>query len=156
MAQLNLTAFVQPIFIDQDHRILEKRIGPDLANSSYAFKTLLTLNVPLALSSDAPIDAINPFENIHCAVTRQGLDGSPSSGFNPKEALSVREAIDAYTLGGAYASGEESFKGLLEPGYVADLCVLDSAIFELPVDQIKHTKVEMTLVNGHIVYQKGS
>lgn len=154
METLNVGALVQPIFLNQDWRILHDRIEPDLAASSYAFKTLNRLNLVCAYSSDAPIESLNPFEALHCAVLRQDLSDQPKGGFYPKERVSLMDAVDAYTSAGAYFSFEEHEKGRLEPGYFADFTVLDRAIFELPVDQIKSTQVLKTYVDGNCVYEK--
>lgn len=154
MESLNIGALVQPIFLHQDWRILHDRIEPDLAASSYAFNTLNTLKLVCAYSSDAPIESLNPFENLHCAVLRQDLNGQPDGGFYPHERVSLMDALDAYTSAGAYFSFEENIKGRLETGYFADFVILDRDIFDHPLTQLKSTQVIQTFVNGICVYEK--
>jgi predicted amidohydrolase YtcJ len=154
MEALNIGALVQPIFLNQDWRILHDRVEPDLAASSYAFNTLNTLKLVCAYSSDAPIESINPFENLHCAVLRQDLHDQPEGGFYPNERVSLMDALDAYTAAGAYFSFEEQEKGRLETGYLADFAILDRDIFELPLSELKSTQVLKTFVHGNCVYEK--
>jgi predicted amidohydrolase YtcJ len=79
----------------------------------------------------------------------------PSEGYQPHENVDLMTAIDRYTIGGAFASFEETMKGRLMDGYVADLVVLDQPIFEMDPLQLKDVSVVMTMVDGKIVYQKG-
>lgn len=151
---LNLIAYIQPIFLHQDLHILEKRIGKTRASRSYAFKTLIDSGCISPFSSDSPIESFNVFENIHCAVLRQDLKGFPEAGFYPEECVSITEAIDAYTIAGAYASHEEHYKGRIKPLYLADFVVLSQDIFTIDAHRIKDTEVEMTFVQGELVYQR--
>lgn len=151
---LNLVAYIQPIFLHHDLHILEKRIGKKRASRSYAFKTLIRSGCISPFSSDSPIESFNVFENIHCAVLRQDLNGFPKEGFYPEECVSISEAIDAYTIAGAYASHEEHYKGRIKPNYLADLVLLNQDIFTIDAHMIKDTEVEMTFVQGELVYQK--
>jgi hypothetical protein len=72
----------------------------------------------------------------------------------PQQAISVKDALRLYTTNGAYASFEETVKGSIEPGKLADMVVLDRDIFAIPEDEIKEVKVETTIVGGEIVYQR--
>lgn len=154
IAELHIPVMYQPIFLDYDNKIIESRIGKDLAKTSYAFNTLYKLEAPVSFGTDSPVEDCNPFPNIYCAVTRQGIDGNPRGGFNPSEKMEVADVIDAYTIGSAFNEFKENFKGRLTPGYVADLIVLDKDIFTIDNDKIKDIKVEKTMVNGEFVYEK--
>jgi hypothetical protein len=154
IARLNIAVMYQPIFLDYDIKIVEDRVGKELSNTSYAFNTLFKLGAPISFGTDSPVEDLNPWNNIYCAVTRKGLDGYPVDGFNPKEKMSLEDAIDIYTIGGAYNELKEDFKGRLKPGYVADLIVLDKDIFTIPDDKIKDIKVEKTMIDGKFVYEK--
>lgn len=151
---LNLIAYVQPIFLHQDLHILEQRVGKIRASSSYAFRTMIDSGCVTAFSSDSPIESLNVFENIHCAVLRKDLNGFPEAGFYPEESIGVVDAVDAYTIAGAYASHEEQIKGRIKPNYVADLVVLSQDIFTIDPHAIQYTEVEMTFVQGELVYKK--
>ncbi|HRA68219.1 MAG TPA: amidohydrolase family protein, partial [Caldilinea sp.] len=74
-------------------------------------------------------------------------------GWRPEECVSVAEALYAYTLGAAYAGGEESSKGSVTPGKLADLAVLDRNIFTIPAEEILTTPVSATMVGGEFVHK---
>ncbi|TFG82384.1 MAG: amidohydrolase [Erysipelotrichales bacterium] len=152
--KLDILAYVQPIFLHYDLHIVQQRVGKALADTSYAFKTMETLKLHTAYGTDAPVEDFNPINNIYCAITRKDLDGEPKNGFNPKESVDLATAIDAYTVGSAYASFDEHHKGRLFEGYDADLIVLDKPIFALEHDAIRSVSVVMTTVGGRIVYEK--
>jgi len=154
IAKLNIAVMYQPIFLDYDLKIVESRIGKELASTSYAFDTLNKLGAPISFGTDSPVEDCNPFPNIYCAVTRQGMDGKPEGGFNPREKMSVEDAVDAYTMGSAFNEFMEDFKGRLKPGYVADLIVLSSDIFTIDNNEIKDIKVEKTMIDGEFVYER--
>lgn len=147
MAKYKISAIVQPIFIDYDTHIVTSRVGIDLASTSYAFKTLADKGVSVSFSTDAPVEDLNPFRNMFCAITRRPLNGMPFP-LNEKEAVSVSQAVDAYTLESAYVEFKEKTKGRLKPGYYADLIVLDRDIFEIDTDEIPTTVVLKTMING--------
>jgi predicted amidohydrolase YtcJ len=154
IAELNIPVMYQPIFLDYDIKVVEDRVGKELASTSYAFNTLYKLGAPISLGTDAPVEDCNPFPNIYCAVTRQGVDGNPSGGFIPSEKMSIDDAIDAYTIGSAFNEFKESFKGRLKPGYAADLIVLDRDIFTVEPMKIKDIKVEKTIIDGEVVFKR--
>jgi hypothetical protein len=91
---------------------------------------------------------------IHAAVTRQRASGEPEGGWHPQERLTVAEAVHAYTLGAAYASGEERAKGSIAPGKLADLVVLSRDIFEIRPEEILEAEVLYTIFDGHVVYER--
>lgn len=151
MKALNLLAYVQPIFLNYDHRIVEARVG-SLARTSYAYRTMKRLGIHVAYGTDSPVEKIDPMENIYTAVTRKGLDGKPEEGWMKEEAVTVEEAVHAYTVEGAYAEFMEDEKGKLIPNYLADLIVLNQDLFTVPSETIRQTRVLLTMVDGKIVY----
>ncbi|HHV45652.1 MAG TPA: amidohydrolase [Tissierellia bacterium] len=154
IANLNIAVMYQPIFLDYDTRIVESRVGKELAGTSYAFNTLYKSGTPVSFGTDSPVENCNPFPNIYCAVTRQRIDGNPKGGFCPEEKMDLQDAIDAYTIGSAYNEFKENFKGRLKPGYVADLIVLDRDIFTIDENEKKDIKVEKTMIDGEFVYER--
>ncbi len=80
--------------------------------------------IPMGGGSDSPVETLDPLWGIYCAVTRQDAQGWPEGGWNPQERLTVDQAVYLYTRGGAYQSFEENIKGMIAPGYLADLAVL--------------------------------
>lgn len=153
MAQQRLYAYVQPIFLHEDIGIVLDRVGSTLASTSYAFGTLLRLHVPTAFGTDSPIESMNPFENMYCAVTRRTLSGVPADGFVPDERVDLCDALDAYTIEGARASFEDDRKGRLKPGHFADFAVLDRDPFSLEPEQWRRTEVLVTVLQGRPTYR---
>ena len=141
-------AYIQPIFLDSDLHIVEDRIGVDRASTSYNYKTMIDSQIHCSFGSDCPVEPFNVFNGIYCAVTRKDLNGYPENGWLPKQKISVEDAVYAFTKEGAYASFDESKKGSIEEGMLADFLVVDRDIFEIPHDEIKDTKVGMTFVDG--------
>jgi hypothetical protein len=129
---------------------VEEFLGDKRAAMTYAWKTIQEWGIPLAGGSDSPVDRLEPLLGIHNAVNRQ-VDSVPGMVFQPQECLSVLDAIRMYTLGSAYSTFEETIKGSIEVGKLADLTILDRDPREIP-DQIKDIRVMMTVVDGNIVY----
>ena len=154
IAKLNIAVMFQPIFLDYDINMMEDRVGSELAKTSYAFNTSYKLGTPISLGTDSPVEDLNPWHNIYCAVTRMGLNEKPEGGYNPNEKMELSDAIDAYTYGSAYNEFKEDFKGRIKPGYVADLVVLDRDIFTIDPVEIKDVNVLKTMIDGDFVYEK--
>lgn len=106
-----------------------------------AMRSLIDNNIPLAIGSDGPH---NPFLNIMLAAIHPD---------NPKEAITVKEAVTAYTYGSAYAEFKEKQKGTLTVGKLADLAVLSQDIFSIPIQQLPATSSVLTIVDGKIVFK---
>ena len=149
----NILAQVQPIFIHYDKNIVEARVGKELASTSYAFKTLADMGVHVSYGTDSPVEDMNPYNNLYCAVTRMSLTGE-GEPYLPEQCVDIYDAIDNYTIESAYCSFDEKHKGRLMPGYLADLVILDRNIFEVPSTEIKDVRPVATMVDGCIVYQR--
>jgi len=153
LARLGLIASMQPIHATSDMLNADRLWGEPRVRGAYAWRTLLDTGVTLAFGSDAPIEAPDVLAGIHAAVTRRRSDAAPgAAGWQPQERISVAEAVRAYTLGAAFASGEEGSKGSITPGKLADLVVLDRDIFTCPADEIRQTQVAATVLDGKVVY----
>ncbi|MCT4564837.1 MAG: amidohydrolase [Maledivibacter sp.] len=152
--KLNMGAYVQPIFIDYDHKIVEKRVGRSKTETSYNFKTLMDMGVHVSGGSDCPVEPCDVLPNIYCAVTRKGLDGLPENGFLPAQRVSVHEAVEMFTKEGSYITFEEEIKGQIQKGMVADMIILDKDIFDIPLGEIKDVQVKMTIFDGEIVFSR--
>ena len=151
-ARLGVIASVQPYHAIDDGRWAEKRIGPDRIKRTYAFRTFLDHGVRLAFGTDWPVAPLNPMWGIYAAVTRATLDGKNPEGWVPEQKLSVAEAVEAYTMGSAYAEFQEKEKGSITPGKLADFVVLSDDIFKIPPSAIKNVRVEATYLGGKLVY----
>ena len=149
----NIIAYIQPIFIHADWSTVANKVGSKKAATSYAFKTLKDMGVPIPFGTDCPVDPVDPFKNLHCAITRTDLFGKPEGGFNPNEALSPHEAVHSYTVDGAYTSYEENVKGKLKEGMYADITVLSKDLFTIKPEEILKTEAVMTVFDGKIIYR---
>ena len=99
-------------------------------------------------------EPINPMLGLYAAVTRQTIDGKPEAGWFPAERIRIEEAIRAYTYNTAYADFEETIKGSIEVGKLADLTVLTKNLLRIPAKELLTTEVVYTIVDGKIVYEK--
>ena len=151
MKQLGMHAYAQTIFLDYDSHIVRARVGDQLANTSYAFRTMKEMGITVSNGTDSPVENPNPMRGLQCAVTRQPLDASIPP-YRPEEAFTVEEALDIYTAGGAYASYEENFKGKIQPGMIADFVILDKSPFDAPAQEIHRIRNMATYLGGKCVY----
>ena len=115
---------------------------------------MLDSGARLALGSDFPVEAVNPFFGIYAAVTRQDQKGWPADGWYPSQKLTLAEAIRGFTLDAAFAAFEEQSRGTIEPGKLADLTIVDGDLFTMPESDLFKAKVLMTVVGGEVVYGK--
>jgi predicted amidohydrolase YtcJ len=151
-AQLRVIASVQPYHAVDDGRWAEARIGHDRASRTYAFRTFLNHGVRLAFGTDWDVAPLNPLLTIYAAVTRTTLDGKNRNGWFPEQRLTVAEAVEAYTMGSAYAEFQESEKGTITPGKLADMAILSDDIFSIDPAKIRDVKVLKTFVGGKMVW----
>jgi hypothetical protein len=140
--RLGLIASVQPHFIVSDFWVVD-RLGKTRARWVYPFKTLMNEGLIVASGSDCPVEPINPLLGIWASTARK----------NPvEESLTLEEALRTYTLNAAYASFDENKKGTIEVEKLADLTILSRNLFDTSPDDIRNVMVEMTIVDGKVVY----
>jgi predicted amidohydrolase YtcJ len=153
---LGVIASMQPYHAIDDGRWAEGRIGSKRCASSYAFRSLLDGGARLAFGSDWSVAPLSPLLGIDAAVNRRTLDGKHPGGWFSEQKISVAQAIEAYTLTSAFAAFQEKNKGSLEAGKLADLVVLSRDILAREErDHVAETQVELTMVAGRVVYEKG-
>ncbi|MCB0150829.1 MAG: amidohydrolase family protein, partial [Caldilineaceae bacterium] len=154
-AELGVIPSMQPIHCTQDIVLADRHWG-DRSRLAYAWSSLQSSGAMLAFGSDAPVETPDVMQGIYAAVTRRRADGYPGAeGWYPEECVSVAEAVYAYTLGAAYAGGEEAIKGSLAPGKLADITVLERDIFTVAAEEILTTPITYTIVGGEVVYENG-
>jgi predicted amidohydrolase YtcJ len=151
-AKLHVIASMQPYHAIDDGRWAEKRLGHDRARYSYAWRSFLDHGVTLAFGTDWPVAPLNPMLGLYAAVTRATLDGNNSNGWIPEEKITLPEAVEAYTIGSAFAEFQERDKGSIAPGKLADMIILSDNIFDLKPEAIQNAKVETTIVGGKVIY----
>lgn len=149
---LNLSCYYQSIFIDYDASIVSERVGSQLAETSYPFHTLYEGTL-CSNGSDAPVEMPDVMKGLECAVTRKSLS-FPGKAMNPKECLSVEEAMATYTINGARQLFMEDRIGAIKEGYYADFAVLDQNPYEVETDQLHTVRVMMTVMDGRMVYTR--
>jgi predicted amidohydrolase YtcJ len=155
-AQLHVIASVQPYHAIDDGRWAEGRIGHDRASRTYAFRTLLNHGVRLAFGTDWEVAPLNPMLTLYAATTRATLDGKNPDGWFPEQKLTIKEAIEAYTMGSAYAEFQESEKGSITPGKLADMVLLSDDVLSIDPVKIRDVKVFKTWVGGKLTYDNGA
>jgi len=151
-AQLHVIASVQPYHAIDDGRFAESHIGHDRAGRTYAFRTFLDHGVRLAFGTDWEVAPLDPLLTVYAAVTRATLDGKNPNGWFPQQKLSVAEAVEAYTMGSAYAEFQEKEKGSITPGKLADMVLLSDDIFSIAPEKIRDVHVAKTFVGGKLVF----
>ncbi|MER7129791.1 amidohydrolase [Streptosporangium saharense] len=132
-----------------EHMVLGA-LGEDILPQTWPTRDALDIGVKLCLSSDAPVLTPDWRVGIAAAVTRRGLDGAVHGD---AQRLAVAEALRAYTITPAWQDGAESWKGSLEAGKVADLCVLDADLFEVEPEALPQVPVSLTMVDGRVVHE---
>ena len=152
--RLHVIASMQPYHCIDDGRWAEKRIGPERAKGTYAFRSLLDSGAVLAFGSDWDVAPMVPLMGIYAAATRRTLDGKHPDGWVPEQKITVAEAIRAYTMGSAYASFDEKIKGSIEPGKLADMVVVSEDILGVPPAEIEKARVETTVFDGKVIYRR--
>ncbi|MBI5216467.1 MAG: amidohydrolase [Ignavibacteriae bacterium] len=151
---LDVNVAVQPYHAIDDGRWAEKRIGKERCKTTYPFRTFIDKGIRMCFGSDWTVAPLNPLLGIYAAVTRRTIDGKNSEGWFPEQKITIKEAIEAYTINNAYAAFEENEKGSITVGKFADFVVLSQDLITSDPNQIENIKVEMTVVGGKIVYQK--
>ncbi|MCR5610253.1 MAG: amidohydrolase [Clostridiales bacterium] len=147
---LGLHVYAQTVFLDYDNRIVDVLVDPTLRDTSYSFKTLMKGGACVSNGSDCPVELPDVMKGVECAVTRTSLDGT--GPYLPDEAFTVGEALDSFTVNSAHASFEESVKGMINEGMLADFVILSGDPFKVPPRMIHTIKAEETYLGGKRVY----
>jgi hypothetical protein len=153
-AALGVMASMEPIHADPATvDVWAKAVGAERLPYSFPWASMLKSGARLVYSSDWPAAiSLDPIRGLHSAVNRRTTDGQPPKGWVPQQRIPIAEALRAYTLMGAYASFEESIKGRIAPGMLADLVVFSQDLFKIDPMKIHQTRVAMTVFDGKVVY----
>ncbi len=150
MRRLGVVASIQPFHAVADRDIAERYWGQRYRRA-YAYRTMREMGIPIAMGSDAPVETFDPLRILYAATLRR----DPSKRrppWLPDQALPISDALWGYTLGGAYASGEEAHKGSLEIGKLGDAVVLREDMLTVPQEKMNENGVQATIIGGKIVY----
>ena len=152
-AHLGVIAAMQPTHCTSDMDWAGLRLGPDRLAGAYAWDSLLESGARISFGTDFPIEHVDPLAGLFAARTRTHPDGTPVGGWQPREVLDGRTALELYTTGSAYTSFREYDLGRVAPGYLADLTVLDGNPIDCEPTELLTMKVKMTVVAGRIAYR---
>ena len=143
---------VQATHATSDMNWAKDRLGTRRIRYAYAYKNLLAQNGWIANGTDFPIENISPVLTFYAAVTRQDIKGFPVKGFQIENALSRTDALKSITIWAARAGFQESTRGSIEKGKMADFVILDQDIMSCPANDLPSVKVVMTYVGGERVF----
>jgi predicted amidohydrolase YtcJ len=153
---LGVVASTQPLFANPDRTTLQNYavlLGPERVARANAFRLWDEAGVAQAFGSDWPVFSCEVLKGIYCAVTRMTPEGTPAGGWQPQNRISAEAALRHFTKDAAYACLEETLKGALSPGKVADLVVLSEDILAVPPERILTAKVLLTVLGGQDTYR---
>jgi len=152
MQRLGAIASVQPFHAVADRDIAERYWGKR-HRRAYAYRTMQQMGIPLALGSDAPVETFDPLRILYAATMRNDPATSQQRPpWLPDQALPIAQALWGYTLGAAYAGGEEERKGSLTVGKLGDAVVLRENILGMPQEKMDENGVQATILGGRVVY----
>lgn len=154
MAKLGIIASMQPTHATSDMPWAGDRLGDGRLERAYAWRKVLNDGGRLALGSDFPVESADPRLGLYGAVTRQDLKGNPAGGWLPGEKLTREEALRGFTLDAAWSVFLESEVGSLEVGKRADLVVFARDPMTVPEAEIPRAEIDLTLVNGQVVFDR--
>jgi predicted amidohydrolase YtcJ len=154
-ASLGVIPSMQPTHCISDKKFCEKRIGSERAKGAYAWKSLADAGARLAFGTDYQVEPLNPMEGLYAAVTRKDRLGENGEGWFPEQKITMENAIKYYTTGSAYAQFMENRKGIIKPGYLADIVITNKDLLTIPENEIMKTRVDYTITGGKVVYASG-
>lgn len=152
--RLGVVPAMQPYHAIDDGRWAANRLDPARLRGTYAFRTLLDTRAHLAFGSDWTVATLDPMWGIYAAFTRRTLDGRNPGGWYPEQKISLEEALRCYTVAVAYAGFQESRVGVLKPGMLADLVLLDRDLFTIAPEDINQAHVHVTVLGGRVVFER--
>jgi predicted amidohydrolase YtcJ len=152
--ELGVIASMQPSHAISDKRWAQERLGEYRVLGAYSWHTFMAHGVHVPFGTDWPVEPINPYLGLYAAVTRQSTEGEPKGGWWPEERLSIEDAIRNYTTESAYASFEETQKGQVVEGMLADLVVHSRDLLTIAPREILQTEADITVFDGRVVYER--
>jgi len=153
--EMGIVGSVQPRFVSTDWSVADRRWGAARCRNGYAWRSLMDAGVPLLFGSDAPVEPMDPILGLQAAVTRQTPEGLPPGGWYPDQRLNLEESLPGFTTAPAWVSGRQEQSGSIRVGKWADLTVFAQDLFGVPPSEWPSVPVEMTIVNGEVLYRHG-
>ncbi|MDO9509249.1 MAG: amidohydrolase family protein [Thermovirgaceae bacterium] len=152
MKKLGVVLDIQPAFVPGEIDMATVRLGEERISWSYPWKSFVDSGLVVTGSSDCPVEPPTPWRGIWGAMCRVGDDGKPEGGWQPRQKLTLDEALELWTANGALAVGEGGRRGRIAPGFLADLAVLDRDIFKTDPMDIKDVEALLALAGGKVTH----
>jgi predicted amidohydrolase YtcJ len=153
--KLGVIPAMQAIHMSSDRPWAIDRLGEKrILEGAYMWQSLLKSGAKIVNGTDAPVEPLNPIPSFYASVSRMTLKGEPEGGFEPNEKMTRQQALKSYTIDAAFGEFEETYKGSIEVGKLADFTVFSKDIMTVPEKEILQAEVTMTVVDGKIVYTK--
>ena len=140
-------------FASGDYPVLLAAFGEDRLRWYQPWNALVERGIPVAVSSDAPVQSPDPALNLKAIVTSRSEFGDDVV-MMPNERLPLDEVLIAYTRNGAFASHEEHIKGTIKPGMLGDLTIFDRDLFAIAADDLGEVQVALTVIDGVVVWSR--
>ena len=150
IARLGVIPVSQPVFINEYGDGFIRHLGLDRVQLTYPFRSFLDRNIPLVFSSDCPVSSFNPLKSVQAAVTERTGSGA---SYALEEAVTVEEALEMFTVAGAYSTFEEKIKGAIKPGMLADFAILEADPRTVDPETLADLPVSATIIGGETVYE---
>ncbi len=151
IAQLGVVPIPGTSFLYYTRPAYVENVGVERIRYAYAMKTFHEKGIVAAASTDAPVVPVDPLIGIQTMVTRRDRNGDPAW---PEEAVSVEEALRAYTVNAAYAAHEERRKGRLKAGMAGDVTIFSADLRDVPADELTNQHADMTIIGGEVVAER--
>ncbi len=151
LKEAGITVVTQPGFLYESGERYRVEVSQEMQPWLYPIGSIRQAGVPVAAGSDAPVASPNPWFGIYAAVTRRDPSGE---ALNPDQGVPLEDALKLWTAAAAYASAEEETKGMLRPGMLADLVLLDRDVTKARSEDLLTCKAAMTVIGGEVVWER--
>jgi predicted amidohydrolase YtcJ len=154
-ASLGIIPAMQAIHMSSDRPWAIDRLGEErILEGAYVWQKLLQSGARIINGTDVPVEPLSPIQCFYASVSRKRLQGLPPGGYEPDQKMSRQEALRSYTIDAAFGAFEENIKGSIEPGKLADFTVFSKDIMAITEEDILSTKIDMTIVDGKILFER--
>ncbi len=152
-AKLGVIPSMQPSHAIGDLHFAPSRLGIARLKGAYAWQSLIKSGAIIPGGSDAPVERGEPMIEFYAAVARKDMKGFSGAGWHPEEAVTRQQALKMFTIWPAHAAFEETLRGSIKTGKLADFTIFSSDLMKIPETEILKTRCVMTVIAGEIVYE---
>jgi predicted amidohydrolase YtcJ len=154
-AELKVIPAMQAVHMSSDRPWAIDRLGEKrIKEGAYMWQALLKSGVPIVNGTDVPVEPLNPIASYYASVSRKTLKGMPEGGYEPEQKMTRAQALRSYTLDAAYGAFEETIKGSITAGKLADFTIYDQDLMTVAENKLLDTQIAMTIFDGKVVYEK--